>query len=78
MTPMQLKAELDVLAYRLEHGCGNNGCVIKKPRGMATNGPCLCRARMMSAVLLSLAADLEVQRVWPTDTEVQPKSKEEQ
>ena len=27
-------------------GCGNHGCVVGEPRGMATNGPCRCAKRI--------------------------------
>jgi hypothetical protein len=30
------------LVDALEHGCGDNSCVLHKPRGMATNGGCQC------------------------------------
>lgn len=33
------------------HGCGDNSCVIERPRGMATNGGCRCgRAALKSAL----------------------------
>lgn len=72
MNRWQLRYELADLIHRLDHGCGNNGCVIKKPSGMATNRPCSCMPRKFSEVLLDLASDLEAQRVWPSDTEVKP------
>jgi hypothetical protein len=25
-------------------GCGNHGCIVLAPKGMATNGPCKCWA----------------------------------
>jgi len=34
-----LRDELTVL------GCGNHGCVVAKPKGMGTNGPCRCLPR---------------------------------
>jgi hypothetical protein len=30
----------------MTQGCGNHGCKIAKPRGMGTNGPCVCWQRV--------------------------------
>lgn len=32
-------------------GCSNHLCVIKKPKGMGTNGPCTCRPYKLGLVI---------------------------
>lgn len=54
-----------MLIRRLDHGCGNHGCRIKKPEGMATNGPCQCSPSKIARELRFIAESLELQRVWP-------------
>jgi hypothetical protein len=44
--------------HLLTNGCGDGNCVIKKPRGMHTNGGCRC-GRDLPGLLLDLAAELE-------------------
>ena len=42
-------------------GCGNHGCKVKKPTGMATNGPCTCEtaAERMQSKIVFLERELE-------------------
>ena len=51
------------IAGRLRYGCGNSGCCIKPPDGMATNGPCRCSPQRFALQLLDLAVMCE--RVGP-------------
>lgn len=32
------------------HGCGDNGCRIKKPSGPGTNGECRCAGRLADLI----------------------------
>ncbi|KKL53172.1 hypothetical protein LCGC14_2278070 [marine sediment metagenome] len=34
-----------------EIGCSSHMCLIKKPKGVGTNGPCLCNARKLKLKL---------------------------
>jgi hypothetical protein len=46
-------------------GCGDNSCVVAKPRGMATNGGCRCDERKLRrAVQLLRAALAERNKEW--------------
>lgn len=38
----QVKRDLDEIQKRLTSGCGNHGCVVKRPVGMGTNSACKC------------------------------------
>lgn len=51
------------IAVRLRYGCGNHGCCIKPPDGMATNGPCRCSPQRFALELRELAVMCE--RVGP-------------
>lgn len=35
-----------VAIFDLLNGCGNHGCRVKEPEGVATNGPCRCAHRL--------------------------------
>lgn len=61
MTPESLRGDLAVLLLKLEHGCGNGGCRIKKPIGQATNMVCQCTPNRFAKALLNIAADAEKQ-----------------
>jgi hypothetical protein len=50
---------IEVLHLRMSQGCGNHGCRIKRPSGMATNGPCLCTPAGFARDLRDLAERLE-------------------
>lgn len=43
MTAAEMAERLGKIQRRLINGCGNHGCIIKAPVGMAANGPCRCR-----------------------------------
>lgn len=51
-----LQEDVERLADRLKNGCRNHGCVIKSPKGVATNGGCKCTPRQVQNDLLDLAA----------------------
>ena len=36
----------EILGVKSQNGCGSNSGVARKPKGMATNGPCLCIPRV--------------------------------
>jgi len=41
-------------------GCGDNSCLVKKPKGMATNGGCRCKDnRALSGILLSRVSQID-------------------
>ena len=54
-----LQQDVERLAFQLENGCGNRGCVIKEPIGMATNGGCKCTHRQIKTKLMNLSAVVE-------------------
>jgi hypothetical protein len=43
------------IQLRMESGCGNHGCRIRKGEGMATNGPCRCTAKSFASELRDIA-----------------------
>ena len=47
------------LHRQVEHGCGNHGCVIEKPEGMATNAGCKCQPSRIARDLRRIADRLE-------------------
>ncbi len=49
---------LQQINRRMIEGCGNHGCIIKQPRGMATDGPCRCSSRYIARELGDLAYSL--------------------
>jgi len=51
MTP-ELRERLEAL------GCGNHGCCVVEPTGMATNGPCRCDTHAIGAALAIYRAAL--------------------
>jgi hypothetical protein len=54
------------LRNQLVHGCGNHGCVIRKPLGMATNASCKCGPTRIARDLRKLADAVEsVGWEWP-------------
>lgn len=54
-----LQEDVQILANQLKNGCGNRGCVIKSPKGMATNGGCKCTPRQITNSLLNIACNIE-------------------
>lgn len=54
-----LQQDVEGLAFQLENGCGNRGCVIKEPIGMVTNGGCKCTPRQIKTKLMNLSAVVE-------------------
>jgi hypothetical protein len=55
----KLKAEVERLDERLFYGCGNHGCRVNPPTGLATNGACNCTPKEFSMVLLEIAIRLD-------------------
>ena len=47
------------LSHRMDQGCGNPGCRIQKPDGIARNGPCHCTIPRFIDELLCVAEMLE-------------------
>jgi len=63
--------EIRQIAEHMENGCGNHGCVIRKPGGMGTNAPCHCSPRRFVKYLLDAAVLAEsVGRNWPKEGEM--------
>jgi hypothetical protein len=58
-----LTSSLRVIIRRLEIGCGNHGCVIAQPQGIATNGECQCTPDHIRRALRDLAGET-VGRRW--------------
>lgn len=58
MTLTEFQKELNSLNRWAQHGCGNNGCIIKPPT-VGTNMTCQCYPEKFSKVLLYLAAEVE-------------------
>lgn len=63
-TPQHFAERLKNIVKRLEYGCGNHGCKIKKPVGQGTNAPCNCKPRFIADELLDIANDLSLQGRW--------------
>lgn len=40
-------------------GCGDNSCLIEKPRGMATNGGCRCEPRALRLAVMAYRAECD-------------------
>ncbi len=59
MTLDTFQRRMEKLNLWAQHGCGNHGCTIEKPKGMGANMGCNCRARDFSMHLLELAAEIE-------------------
>lgn len=59
MTPSAVASQLEFLANRLRHGCGNAGCVVKQPEGLHTNGCCNCQPKNYASQLMGLAIECE-------------------
>jgi len=47
----RLKAAGTEIIRRTKEGCGNHGCRMKKPEGMAPNGPCRCTPNSLKKLL---------------------------
>lgn len=48
------------LLFRRFKGCSSNCCVVRKPSGMGTNGPCTCKEnRGMNAILWQRASKID-------------------
>lgn len=44
---------------RLElEGCGDNSCIVAKPKGMATNGGCRCDERRLRLAVMALHGEI--------------------
>lgn len=59
MTDDALATHLEFLAARLRNGCGNGGCVVKRPTGMHTNGSCNCQPIKYASQFIGLAIECE-------------------
>ena len=64
MKRSDLHHKLTALAKQLIDGCGNHGCVIKAPTGMATNGPCNCRPRTVGRYMFHISSALQELSTW--------------
>jgi hypothetical protein len=65
MTPSSIASQLEYLARRLRHGCGNAGCQIKPPEGLHTNSACHCQPTKFASQFLGLWLECEEQgREW--------------
>lgn len=51
--------ELAGIGSALIFGCGNHGCVIKKPTGQGTNGSCACTRNKIAGRLQAIVRDIE-------------------
>ncbi len=48
------------ILFRDFEGCGDNSCLVKKPKGMATNGGCRCKDnRTLNGILWSRASQID-------------------
>lgn len=54
-----LQEDIQRLATKLKDGCGDGGCIIKKPSGMHTNAGCRCTPRQIQNHLLELASMID-------------------
>lgn len=54
-----LKEALASLSRRLEHGCGNTGCILMPPGGQRTNVGCSCDPYHISGELYHLRNEIE-------------------
>ena len=59
-----VRRSLVCTAARLTYGCGNSGCQVRKPLGLATNGMCNCSPHKYSKDFLEMAASLEGKWRW--------------
>ena len=59
MTLPEFQQTIRALHLWAENGCGDGGCVIKKPSGMVTNGGCRCRPQDFTSALLDIGLDVE-------------------
>lgn len=57
----KLATQLLFIMGRLLHGCGNHGCRVEAPLGMATNGACHCSPRDFATELRDMANLLDPQ-----------------
>jgi hypothetical protein len=49
-----------ILGYYIkEEGCGDNSCLVKKPKGMATNGGCICTKHVKREDVLHVKRGIE-------------------
>lgn len=55
----------------LMEGCGNHGCIIKKPEGQATNGRCRCVSTTTIHLLMAEVERLEDEAAIISGTEYQ-------
>lgn len=55
----ECRKSIENLHNRMQHGCGNGGCVIKKPTGMHTNAGCRCSPRIIARELQMIAKAIE-------------------
>ena len=69
MTPEAIAAQLEYLAKRLRHGCGDGSCQSKRPEGMHTNSSCVCEPIRFASQLMGLSLECEEQgRRWNKET----------
>ena len=66
-TPVSVSGQLKEIRAQLANGCGNNGCTIKQPVGMATNGGCRCSPLQIGNELERLGRELRKQVTWPKE-----------
>jgi hypothetical protein len=57
--PLSLAEALSQYNAMMEHigGCSDGGCIIKKPRGMHTNGGCKCAKDYLKMQRVALVAN---------------------
>lgn len=65
MEKFDVQSELESISSLLVNGCRNHGCVVMKPRGMATNGQCRCTPNIIKQRLERLVLCLKGQYAWP-------------
>lgn len=64
MTLKDFQKSLAVLNNQVQYGCGNHGCRINPPKGMATNSSCNCCPNSLARILTNLAAELKGKYSW--------------
>lgn len=52
---LHAKVQVSDLAKQLEHGCGNHGCIIKKPEGQGMSASCRCYPHQIAIRLRDIA-----------------------
>lgn len=52
-------------------GCSSHSCVVRRPTGMATNGPCRCDERTLRRAVLDLRGELAGRLEGPAEAALQ-------